>query len=119
MAKRLISTNAEGLNTFHDYDPSTGRAYRIYEQDCSPSLEYSKALQRDESFARQGIKNEMQMVAHYPAIVVMKLLTEHGCNPIQEPARALAIAKVHFPDCLTVKPSSVAQRPKRQIILAK
>lgn len=119
MAKRLLSVNPNGLRTYHDYDPTTRRVYRFYEQDAEASLDYSKELQNDEGRAKRGIKNDFQHVAHYPPIVVMKMITEHGCNPITEPKRALKIAKVHFPDCLCVKPSAVEQTPSRQIIIAK
>lgn len=120
MAKRLISHNAEGLKTFFDYDPSSRRGYRFYEQDVEPSLDYSKALARDEDRAKRGIKQELQHVAHYPAVVVMKMMTEHHCNPMTDPGRALKIAKAHFRDCLTVKASAVCKTAaERKLVISK
>lgn len=47
-------------------------------QDVSANLDYTAKLRASPEYARQGIREDMQHVAHVPAVVVLKWINEHG-----------------------------------------
>jgi len=76
------------MQLFTEHDPLTGltKEYRYQDgkliehstQDVSPALDYTAKLRNAPEYAQAGIKNDMQHVAHIPAVVVLKWINEHG-----------------------------------------
>lgn len=76
------------MRLFTEHDPLTGltKEYRYQDgkliehssQDVEALLNRNARLRNDPQYAREGIRNEMQHVAHIPAVVVLKWINEHG-----------------------------------------
>lgn len=72
----------------YDYDPVTGikttygsedgKFYIHTSQDVEPHLEHSKALANNPDYAKKGIKQNFQHIAHIPNVVCMKMKMEDG-----------------------------------------
>ena len=62
---------------FH-YDQLTGDAYIETIQDVDPLIDQNKDLQNDDSYSRNGIKNDMWHFASIPISVQMRWLNEYG-----------------------------------------
>ncbi len=84
---------------FTESDPLTGltKEYRYQDgkliehstQDVAPLLDHTARLRNDPAYARDGIKNDMQHVAHIPAVVVLKWINEHGFDATQAHPREI------------------------------
>jgi hypothetical protein len=59
------------------------------EQDVAPHLDYSIALQNNPDYAKAGIKNNFQHVAHIPDSVLLKMKTEDGFDAFTASPREL------------------------------
>lgn len=60
------------------YSAQDGKLVEHVVQDVQPSLDHNARLRNAPEYAREGIKREMQHVAHIPAVVVLKWINEHG-----------------------------------------
>ena len=79
--KRLLDhDNFSGLSTYHNYDELTDTTTLEYVQDVEPILNNNKALQNDEDYTKQGIKNEFWHYGNIPVIIQMKWLKEHNVD---------------------------------------
>lgn len=65
-----------GIETYHDYDESSGKAYIETVQDVEPFLENNKRLQNDADYSKKGIKREWWHVATIPISVQYQWLKE-------------------------------------------
>lgn len=79
-----------------EFDPLTGLRTRMafedgqmrvrYDQDISAAIERNIKLQNAEGYAKQGIKDNLQHVAHIPNSVCLQIRSEGGpdaftCHP--------------------------------------
>ncbi len=81
MAKRVLDYDPmTGVTTYFDYDHATDTTLLGSEQDVSLLLDANKALQNDEEYTKQGIKQGWWQYASYPAIIIEKWLNEYGVN---------------------------------------
>ena len=69
---------------FH-YDHVTKDVHLEYRQDVTAMLDQNKAIRNDDSFSKNGIKNDMWNYAHIPIIVQLQWLTKYG--PENDPMR--------------------------------
>ena len=53
-----------------EYDPLTKELHEGATADTSANLEFSRGLQNDEDYWKQGVKNEMAHYAHIPNILL-------------------------------------------------
>lgn len=117
MGKRLLYHDKfTNILHWHDYDPTTRKGYHITEGDSEPNVEHSKALRNDDDYKRQGIKNGMMQVVHWPPMVQVEVMTKYGVDVVTQPREAIAIAIEHYPDCLTVPVSSLKGWKKKKIV---
>lgn len=73
MEKRLFDYDPlTGVKQFFYYDEDTDETHIQTVQDVSHELEASKALAKDESYTRKGMKNDMLHYAHVPDGVLMQ-----------------------------------------------
>ena len=54
-------------------------------QDVEPMLDQNKALQNDEGYSKNGIKNEMWHFASIPIVVQLQWLKKYG--PVNDPMK--------------------------------
>jgi hypothetical protein len=71
------------------YGSEDGKMIVKTEQDVAPHLDYSIALQNNPDYAKLGIKQNFQHVAHIPDSVLMKMKTEDGFDAFTANAREL------------------------------
>jgi hypothetical protein len=70
--KHLLSYDP--LNGLASWFEPDGDKFKIgHTQDVSKDLAYSKRLQNDPEYKRQGIKNDWMHFAHVPAIAMMQI----------------------------------------------
>lgn len=113
MSKRLISTDpVTGLMTWHDYDPQTDETYIGYEADASPIIELNKAMQNDEQFSRDGIKDGFWLYASIPVGVQMKWLIEDGIDILKKEHGPRISAKLESPEYRYLKTTTGHHRFK-------
>jgi hypothetical protein len=67
-----------GITEIFHYDELTKTARIETLQDVEPILDANKALQNDEEFTKQGIKNEFWKYANIPAVVQLQWLQKYG-----------------------------------------
>ena len=79
--KRLLDYDPlTGKTEWHYYDPLTKRTTIETVQDIEPILEMNRKMQNDDSYTKDGIKNEMWHVACIPEVIQLKWLNEHGVD---------------------------------------
>lgn len=69
-----------GMTTWFTYDPDTKTSVLQYEQDCAPTLDVTKAMQKDADYSKRGIKRDWWHYGHFPDAIIVKMLTEEGIN---------------------------------------
>lgn len=81
MDKRLFDYDPlTGVTEYFHYDEATDTTTIETVQDVEPFLDVSKGLANDDSYTKDGIKNEMWHYASIPVGIQMKLLVEHGVD---------------------------------------
>lgn len=76
MTWRLIDRDPfSGVATWWRWDALTNQAEWKRVQDVEPSLEFSKALAKDETYSKDGISDSMWHYAHIPNMVLEKWAT--------------------------------------------
>jgi hypothetical protein len=71
------------------YGSEDGRMIVKTEQDVAPHLDYSRTLQNNPDYAKQGIKDNFQHVCHIPDSVLMQMRNEDGFDAIRANATEL------------------------------
>lgn len=86
MSKRIVDYDpVSGISLYSDYDPVTDITTVIHEfDDLEDRLEYSKRLQNDNDYTKQGIKTGWWHYAHTPNALIHKWLVEDGINPYRK-----------------------------------
>lgn len=116
MGKRfLYHDKFTNILHWHDYDPTTGKAYHIQEGDSQPNVDHSTALRNDGDYKKEGIKGGAMHVCHWPPMVQVEMMTKWGVDVVTQPREAIAIAIEHYPDCLTVPKESLKNWKKKRI----
>lgn len=59
-----------------DYDPTTRETVEFAQADVSHEVEASRQMQNNDEFWKYGVKNEMALYAHIPAILLEKWMRE-------------------------------------------
>jgi hypothetical protein len=77
-------TDLNGLRTRIAFEE--GKMKVNYSQDVSASLDYSTALRNAPEYAKAGIKESFQHIAHIPNVVCLQIRSEGGpdaysCHP--------------------------------------
>jgi len=82
-----------------ELDPLTGLRTRVafedgkmhvnYSQDISEAIDRNTKLRNAEGYAKQGIKNNFQHVAHIPNAVCLQIRSESGLDPFKCSAKEL------------------------------
>lgn len=82
MTKRVLEYDPlTGITTSVEYVPETDTTIVHREQDTvGLILDANKALQNDEKFTKDGIKNSWWHYAQIPNIIIEKWLNEHGVD---------------------------------------
>lgn len=79
--KRLLDYDPfSKVSTFHEYDSLTDKSTISYAGDVETNLEWSKGLQKDESYSKKGMKKEMWHYAHIPNVTLLKWQIEKGLD---------------------------------------
>ena len=78
------TTDPSGLRTRIAFEE--GKMRVNYSQDVSASLDYATALRNAPEYAKKGIKEGFQHIAHIPNVVCLQIRSEGGpdaysCNP--------------------------------------
>lgn len=71
------------------YGSEDGQMIVKTEQDVAPHMEYSTALRNAPEYAKRGIRDNLQHVAHIPNAVLMKMKTEDGFDAFNANPREL------------------------------
>lgn len=101
--KRLLDYDPlTGIETWHEYDhiEKKTKVHYVPTRDVDPELSALTALANDESFTKQGIKNEWWHYAHIPDSVLVKWYVEEGIHPDDTDA---LFKKVNDPDYKRLK----------------
>lgn len=78
---RLLSVDHDALiKTYHHYDEDTGLSRIETVQDVTPHLETAQAMRNDDSYSKDGVKNEMLHYARVPNVVAMIWKKKHGVD---------------------------------------
>ncbi|MCD6674845.1 MAG: hypothetical protein LT106_18585 [Burkholderiaceae bacterium] len=72
------------------YSYQDGKLIEHAVQDVQPSLDRNARLRNAPEYAREGIRNEFQHVAHIDAVVVLKWINEHGFDATTAHPREIA-----------------------------
>lgn len=84
--KRLLDHDPlTGVTEIFHYDELTKDVHIETRQDCAPILDLNRALQNDDDYTKNGIKNEMWNYAFIPIVVQLKWLMQYG--PENDPMR--------------------------------
>ena len=79
--KRLLDYNpVSGLREYFEFNHLTGETTITTEQDVETTLDWTKALSRDESYSKKGIKNSFWHYATIPDGVWLELKVKHGID---------------------------------------
>ena len=73
-----------GITTHHDYDHSSGKTFITHTQDVEAILNRNKALQNDDRYKRQGIKEDYYHVGTIPPTVALDWKKKHGIDIIND-----------------------------------
>jgi hypothetical protein len=99
--KRLFDYDPEtGVRQIFHYDEMTGDVHIETQQDVEPLLNRNKALQNNEEYSKQGIKNEMWHFAHVPIVVQLKWLVKYGAenDPMKKGNEKLLFSLLNDPE---------------------
>lgn len=84
--KRLFDHDPlTGVTEVFHYDELTKDVHIETLQDVSPMLDQNKALQNDDGYSKNGIKNDMWHFASIPIVVQLKWLNKYG--PANDPMK--------------------------------
>lgn len=74
---RIISVdNFTGITRRGEYNWLTGEWTESAHADAEPNIEYSRALQNDPEYWKEGVENDMAHYAHIPNILLEKWAAE-------------------------------------------
>lgn len=99
--KRLFDHDPEtGVTEIFHYDEMTGDVHIETKQDVAPLLERNKALQNEDGYTKNGIKNEMWHFAHIPIVVQLKWLVKYGADndPMRKGNEKLLFSLLNDPE---------------------
>jgi len=81
MGRRLLDHEADsGVTTYHHFDELTDETTIEVVQDAAPFLRINEMNRNDDSYKRQGMKNDMLHVARIPIGVQAKWMAEYGVD---------------------------------------
>ena len=106
----------DGLTVWFDYNELTDETTLEYEQDVEPILELNKAQANDDSFTKQGIKDEMWKYASIPNGVAMKWLIEEGLDIYDDNAWPQIYAKLNDPQYQYLKTTTKHHGQRARLI---
>jgi hypothetical protein len=79
--KRLLDYDPfTGVTQYFHYDDMSGDWGIESVQDVEPIIDTNKAMQNDDNYSRDGIKNEFWHVARIPVTIQEKWLREDGID---------------------------------------
>jgi hypothetical protein len=83
----------------------TGDVHVETRQDVEASLDWSKRLQNDAEYSRQGMKQEMWHYSHIPLLVQVKWLNEYGLKnwPMKPENKELLFRLLNSPEYAYLK----------------
>ena len=65
-----------GISRWMDYDPATRETVEFAQSDVTHEVEASRQMANNAEFWKHGVKNDMALYAHIPAILLEKWLRE-------------------------------------------
>jgi hypothetical protein len=77
MSKFVDFDADRGVETWEDMND--GHLQLHYKQDCSPVLDYTKAL-RNDGLTDHGIKNDLWHYAQIPPVIILEMKFKHGVD---------------------------------------
>jgi len=111
MGKRVVDYDPfTGITTYFDYDHASDTTIVGYEQDASVILDANKALQNNDEYTRQGIKQGWWHYASYPAIIIQKWATEYGVDVFNKDHQKKVIQLVNQPEYKYLKTTTKFHR---------
>lgn len=91
--KRLVDVDSlSGMQTWHEYDPSTDTTIIKTVEDVEPALDHNKALY-NESDGGWSPTKEWRRVASIPASIILKWKVELGID-VFNPNHKLAVQRL-------------------------
>jgi hypothetical protein len=85
LAKRIVDYDPfTRVTTTFDYDHVSDTTYVGTYQDITPILELNKALQNDENYSKDGIKDEWWHMCKIPNLVIEKWRNEKGIDVLNK-----------------------------------
>ena len=111
--KRIIDHDPlTGVSTFFDYDHATDTTIVSREQDISAILEANKRLQNDESYTKNGIKDEWWHYATIPNIIIEKWRNEEGIDVFDKNHERRVFQKLNSHEYRYLKTTTKIHLPK-------
>jgi hypothetical protein len=100
LKKVLDHDTFTGVTEIFHYDEMTGDVHIESRQDVEPILDQNKALQNDDEYSKNGIKNEMWHFASIPIIVQLKWINEYGLenDPMRKGNEKLLFRLLNSPE---------------------
>ena len=68
----------DGARKQFTYDTESRKIHTTLTADVQPNLDYATRLRNEPQYAKNGIDQSMQHIAHVPAAIVMKWMVEDG-----------------------------------------
>lgn len=97
--KRLVDYDPlNRISTHFEYDELTDTTTLTRSQDSSPILEWNKALQNNEDYSKQGIKDSMWHYAQIPTMLIEKWLLEEGLDVFNKNHAQRLFRKLNDPE---------------------
>jgi hypothetical protein len=76
--KHLFTEYDRETGFVHEFGYQDGKLVERTTQDVEPHLEYSTKLRNAPEYAKQGIKDNLQHIAHIPNVLILKWMVEEG-----------------------------------------
>ena len=113
MAKRILDYDPfSGMTSRFDYDHSTQTTIIGREQDVSLVLQVNKALQNNEDYSKQGIKNEWWHYATIPPLIIEKWKNEKGVDVFNKDHERAVFRLLNDPEYRYLKTTAGFHMPK-------
>lgn len=104
MTKRVIDYDPfTGVTTTFDYDHSNDLTIVGREQDIQPALDRNKALQNNDQYSKDGIKECWWHEAFIPNVIIEKWKLEEGIDVFDKNDAKKVKQKLNSPEYLYLK----------------
>lgn len=114
MAKRIVDHDPlTGITTWFDYDPATDTSYVGRVQDAEAILEVNKALAKESSYTREGMRDAWLHYATIPLLLIEKWKAEEGIDVFNKDHARRVFQKLNAPEYRYLKTTNKVHIPRR------